>query len=95
VVCPPGGSEADLSVVTVRGTRGEAILGAYARPTPLNRAPSQAASNPPPRHAAENIYRVIMMMLASASHTVHKHADGRPQAQTQPGTGAGPDGEGS
>ena len=35
------------------------------------------------------------MMLASASHMVHKHADARAQAQTQPDTGAGPDGEGS
>ena len=35
------------------------------------------------------------MMLASASHLVHKHADARAQAQTQPDTGAGPGGEGS
>jgi hypothetical protein len=35
------------------------------------------------------------MMLVSASHMVHEHADARAQAQTQPDTGGGPDGEGS
>ena len=33
------------------------------------------------------------MMLASASNMVHKHAAALPQAQTQPDTGAEPDGE--
>jgi hypothetical protein len=32
------------------------------------------------------------MMLASASHVVHKHAAALTQAQTQPDTGAEPDG---
>ena len=35
------------------------------------------------------------MMLASASHMVHKHAAALPQAQTRPDTGAEPDGGGS
>ena len=35
------------------------------------------------------------MMLASASHAVHKHAAARPQAQTQPAAGAEPGGEGA
>jgi hypothetical protein len=35
------------------------------------------------------------MMLASASHVVHKHAAALTQAQTHPDTGAEPDGEGS
>ena len=35
------------------------------------------------------------MMLASASHMVHKHATALPQARTQPDTGAEPGGEGS
>ena len=35
------------------------------------------------------------LMLASASHMVHKHAAALPQAQAQPDTGAEPGGEGS
>jgi hypothetical protein len=35
------------------------------------------------------------MMLASASHAVHKHAAALPQAPTQPDTGAEPGGEGA
>jgi hypothetical protein len=35
------------------------------------------------------------MMLASASYAVHKHAAALPQAQTQPGNGAEPAGEGA
>ncbi len=35
------------------------------------------------------------MMLASASHAVHKHAAERPQAPTRPDTGAEPGGEGA
>ena len=35
------------------------------------------------------------MMLASASHAVHKHAAALPQAQTQPGSVAEQGGEGT
>jgi hypothetical protein len=35
------------------------------------------------------------MMLASASHAVHKHAAAQPRVQTPPGTGAGQGGEGA
>jgi hypothetical protein len=34
------------------------------------------------------------MMLASASHAVHRHAAALTQAQTEPDAGAGPAGEG-
>jgi len=35
------------------------------------------------------------MMLASASHAVHKHAAALPQAPTQPDSGTEPGGEGA
>ena len=35
------------------------------------------------------------MMLASASHILHKHAAALPQVQTQPGAAAEQDGEGA
>jgi hypothetical protein len=35
------------------------------------------------------------MMLASASHAVHKHAAALPQVRTQPGSGAEQGGEGA
>jgi hypothetical protein len=46
-------------------------------------------------HDAATWLGAAEMMLASASHAVHKHAAALPQVQTQPGTAAEQGGEGA